>query len=122
MPRSAQRWKFRSARSRRPSLKQKHPFARRWPGRELSKGPSMCCPDHQNISAFADGELEAGQAAEVERHIAKCPSCRQLVEELQWLADCGRGALSAIHVGETTTPNIVWWRPLRRKWVRPLSL
>jgi anti-sigma factor RsiW len=82
----------------------------------------MCCPDHQTISAFADGELEAGQAAEVERHIAKCSSCRQLVEELQWLADCGRGALSAIHVGETATPNIVWWKPLRRKWARPLSL
>jgi len=82
----------------------------------------MCCPDHQNISAFADGELEAGHAAEVERHIAKCSSCQQLVEELRWLADCGRGALRTIHVRETTNPNIVWWRRLRWKWARPLSL
>jgi len=82
----------------------------------------MYCPDPQTISAFVDGELEAAQAAEVELHAAKCASCRQLVEEMQWLDDCGRAALRAIHVGETTTPNIVWWRPLRRKWARPLSL
>jgi anti-sigma factor RsiW len=82
----------------------------------------MCCPDHQTISAFADRELEAAQAAEVKRHVGKCASCRQSVEEMQWLAYCGRGALGAIHVGETTTSNIVSTRPLWPKWARPLSL
>lgn len=82
----------------------------------------MPCPDHQTISVFVDGELEAAQAAEVERHILKCASCHQLVEEMQWLGDFGRAALSAIRVRETTTPNIVWWRPLWLKWARPVSL
>src|ERR1035437_3375970 len=110
MPRSAQPWRFRSARSKRPSLKQKHPFEQRWPGRESSGGPSMSCPDHQTISAFVDRELEAILAAEVERHVAKCAICRQLVEEMQWLDDRGRAALSAIRVEEAISPNIVWWR------------
>ena len=82
----------------------------------------MCCPDHQTISAFADRELEAGQAIEVEAHIAKCASCRQLFEEMQWVDESGRTALNAIHVGEPATSNIVWWKPLRRKWPRLLSL
>ena len=82
----------------------------------------MSCPDHQTISAFVDRELEAILAAEVERHVAKCAICRQLVEEMQWLDDRGRAALSAIRVEEAISPNIVWWRPLMRKWARPLSL
>ena len=82
----------------------------------------MCCPDHQTISAFADGELEASHAAEVAQHISQCASCRQLFEEMQWVDDCGRAALGAIHIGEPTTANIIWWRSPRRKWARPLSL
>src|SRR2546423_5082054 len=122
MPRSAQRWKFHSAQLKPPSLKLSYPSARLWLGRELSKRPSMCCPDLPNISAFADGELEAGRAAEVGRHIAKCSSCRQLLEEFQWLDDRGRAAIGAIHVVETTTANIVWWRPLWLNRARPVSL
>ena len=82
----------------------------------------MSCPDHQTISAFADGELELAQAAEVERHIAQCASCRQLAEELRWVDDRGRAALRAIHVEEPNTANIVWWKSPARKWARPLSL
>jgi hypothetical protein len=82
----------------------------------------MSCPDHQTISAFVDSELEAAQAADVQRHVGKCASCRQFVEEMQWLVDRGRAALGAIHVEDTITPNIVWWRPLWLKWARPLSL
>ncbi len=121
MPRLARRCRFRSAPSKRRSLKQKHPFARRWPGREYSEGLSMSCPDHQNLSAFVDGELETTQAADVKRHIVECASCRQLVEEMQWLEDCGRASLRAIHVREATTPNIVWWRPVWLRCARPTT-
>ena len=82
----------------------------------------MSCPDHQNLSAFVDGELEATQALEVERHVAACASCRQFVHEMQWLDDYGRAALDAIHVGEAAMPSTAWWRPLRIKWARPMSL
>ncbi len=82
----------------------------------------MSCPDPQNLSAFVDGELEAAQALEVERHVAACASCRQFVQEMQWLNDCGRAALRAIHVGDASTSNIVWSRPLWLKWARPMSL
>jgi hypothetical protein len=82
----------------------------------------MCCPDPQTISAFADGELETSHAAEVERHIAKCASCRQFFEEMQWVDNCGRAALGAIRIEESTPANIIWSRPQRWKWARPLSL
>jgi len=82
----------------------------------------MRCPDHQTISAFVDRELESAQAVEVERHVAECPSCRQWVEEMQWLDHRGRAALGAIHIGEMPTPNIVWWKPMWLKSSRPLPL
>ena len=74
----------------------------------------MCCPDHQITSAFVDGELEAAQAAEVERHVAACVSCRQFVQEMRWLEGCGRAALGAIHVREAFSLNIVRPEPPRR--------
>lgn len=82
----------------------------------------MNCPDHQTILAFADGEIEAVQAAEVERHLASCPNCRQFVAEMQWVDDCGRAALRAIPVGEAPSAKIVRPRKLWRNWARPVPL
>lgn len=82
----------------------------------------MSCPDLQHLSEFADGELDSTQAADVERHVAECANCRQLLEEVHWLRDYGRAALRAIQVKEATTPNIVRWRPLWIQWARPVSL
>jgi len=81
----------------------------------------MCCPDPQTISAFVDKELEASEAGEVERHVAACASCLQLVQEMQWLDGCGRAALGGIHV-EEIRPKVGGWRPLRPNWARPMSL
>jgi len=40
----------------------------------------MTCDAIRDLfSAFLDGELEAGERARVERHLAECPDCRELL-------------------------------------------
>ncbi|HLX72471.1 MAG TPA: zf-HC2 domain-containing protein [Verrucomicrobiae bacterium] len=82
----------------------------------------MNCPDPQTISEFADGEFDTNNAVEVERHIAQCASCRQLLGEMQWLERRGRAALEAIEVRGTTAQNVVYPKTLWLRWARPLSL
>jgi anti-sigma factor RsiW len=40
-------------------------------------------PNEDALHAYADGSLTASDAAEVERHLAACVSCRQLVDDLR---------------------------------------
>ncbi len=40
------------------------------------------CPPGEMISRHLDGELEAGEAARLEGHLASCPACRRRAEEL----------------------------------------
>ena len=40
-------------------------------------------PNEDALNAFADGSLTAGEAAEIERHLGACVSCRQLVDDLR---------------------------------------
>jgi anti-sigma factor RsiW len=82
----------------------------------------MNCPEQQTILAFADGEIEAVQAAEVERHLTSCPNCSQFLAEMQWVSDCGRAALRAIPAGETASAEVVWPRNPWRNWARPAPL
>ena len=42
-----------------------------------------CAQIHPNLAAFVLGGLEPEEAAEVRRHLASCPSCRNELEELQ---------------------------------------
>jgi anti-sigma factor RsiW len=81
----------------------------------------MTCPDRQTLSVFADDELDAAKALDVERHVAACANCRQFVHEMQWLEDRGRAALDAINVGNSFASNVVRPSPLWPKWARPLS-
>jgi anti-sigma factor ChrR (cupin superfamily) len=40
-------------------------------------------PNEETLNAYADGSLPANEAAEIERHVASCVSCRQLVDDLR---------------------------------------
>jgi anti-sigma-K factor RskA len=40
-------------------------------------------PIEDALNAYADGSLTASEAAEIERHIAACVSCRQLVDDVR---------------------------------------
>lgn len=82
----------------------------------------MNCPDPQIISALADGELDPKQAAEVERHVARCASCRRSLEEMRSLEQRGRAAVEAIDVGEAAIQNVVYLRPFWLRWVGPMPL
>ena len=41
----------------------------------------------EQLSARLDGELSAGETAELEAHLAQCPSCRALAQQLEQLRD-----------------------------------
>lgn len=44
-----------------------------------------CAPDHERrLSAYLDGELDAGARAGVEKHLAACPHCRAECEQLRF--------------------------------------
>lgn len=58
----------------------------------------MVCPDEQTLTAFADGELPPGQAADVERHLAGCRACTECVQDVRQLTTLGRSALARIPV------------------------
>jgi len=45
----------------------------------------MPCGESLRVQAYFDGELDALNAAEVERHAEACPECRALLEDLQQL-------------------------------------
>jgi anti-sigma factor ChrR (cupin superfamily) len=40
-------------------------------------------PQEDALNAYADGSLTASEAAEIERHLATCVSCRQIVDDLR---------------------------------------
>src|SRR5262249_29711014 len=40
-------------------------------------------PNEDTLNAYADGSLTGAEAAEIERHVASCVSCRQLVDDLR---------------------------------------
>lgn len=46
--------------------------------------PASACPETlARISAYLDGELEAGACQDVERHCLQCPACAAVVEGLR---------------------------------------
>ena len=80
----------------------------------------MACPDHETLSAFADNEVAAPEAVEIERHLSTCAACRQFVAGLRELDVWGRSSLPAIKVPPRrpapevlTAPEPFWLRLLR---------
>ncbi|HVV99710.1 MAG TPA: zf-HC2 domain-containing protein, partial [Planctomycetaceae bacterium] len=59
--------------------------------------------DDPRLTAFALGELEGSERAEIEQLLATCPECRQLVSELQELAGQLTQELQ-LESGESLTP------------------
>jgi anti-sigma factor RsiW len=47
----------------------------------------MDCPQLEHISAWIDGELEAGEAARVEAHLASCGACRKARDQFLALGE-----------------------------------
>jgi anti-sigma factor RsiW len=43
----------------------------------------MSCNEALRVQAYFDGELDAGAAAEVERHLQTCPDCAALLRDLE---------------------------------------
>lgn len=43
----------------------------------------MECPEALRAQAYFDGELDAGSSIEVERHLARCASCRSKLQDLE---------------------------------------
>jgi anti-sigma factor RsiW len=58
------------------------------------------CPYTQQVSAYHDGELDAGRRGEMDRHLAQCPGCAAALEQLRsmsrWFADSQSPRLSQI--------------------------
>lgn len=42
----------------------------------------MACPESNHVHAYLDGEVDAIAAARIEGHLAQCPQCQSLWEEL----------------------------------------
>ncbi|KAA3653317.1 MAG: zf-HC2 domain-containing protein [Proteobacteria bacterium] len=49
------------------------------------------CPDHEALSALADGVLLASAEEGVRTHVARCPACAARLVELQALSEALRG-------------------------------
>jgi hypothetical protein len=81
----------------------------------------MPCPDEENLIAFADGELDASQAVQVEDHLGSCAACRQVVTELRNLNDLGKSAIQSINVPAASNPKIIPLPPPESR-LRPLAL
>jgi anti-sigma factor RsiW len=43
----------------------------------------VLCPESLRVQAYFDAELDAVSAADVERHIERCPDCRALLKDLE---------------------------------------
>lgn len=60
----------------------------------------MVTNDCHNLDAFLDGELAPGESARFAAHLAQCPTCREAVDEQQWID----GLLRAPAIAQLNTP------------------
>jgi anti-sigma factor RsiW len=49
--------------------------------------PAACAQARANLSAFVDGEVSTGDAADVLAHVSQCPRCRSAERGLRTLID-----------------------------------
>ena len=45
------------------------------------------CPEIETLSAYYDGELESSQKPLIEKHVASCPECQNLLADMDRLSD-----------------------------------
>jgi anti-sigma factor RsiW len=58
----------------------------------------MPCPDHEVLSALADGEVETATRAAIEEHVKECPACSGFVADMRRLNALGKGSLRTMPV------------------------
>ncbi|MGD9763897.1 MAG: SH3 domain-containing protein [Candidatus Binatia bacterium] len=51
--------------------------------KESGRGAGATCPDFENLSRFADGELDSAIASKIQAHLDGCPRCRALALRLR---------------------------------------
>src|SRR5260221_6254212 len=82
----------------------------------------MSCPEHELLSAYADGELESSMLAETERHLSGCAACREFVKEMGWLESYGRASLRTISVRAGPDPITIFNTAERPRRLSPVAL
>ena len=82
----------------------------------------MLCPDQESLSAFADGELQPAQAAEIQEHVRTCAACRGFVDELRELDAWGRASLGVITVTTRSTSTVATLIVPRLRLIRPVVI
>src|SRR5712692_1443290 len=82
----------------------------------------MSCPEHELLSAYADGELEPSMLAETERHLSGCASCREFVQEMRWLDTYGKSALRSMSVAAGPDPITIFKTAKKLRLLRPPAL
>jgi hypothetical protein len=75
----------------------------------------------ERLSAFSDGDLSAGELAQVRQHLDACASCARRAEELGALARAARG-LELPEPPPTLWPSIEGALARERRWDRWLSM
>lgn len=82
----------------------------------------MNCPEPENISALADGELDPLESAKVHEHIKACPTCERLLEEMRWTALTGSIALLTLPAGKESGRKPIPMQTSGRKPKRALLM
>ena len=77
------------------------------------------CPDNQRLSAFLDGELEAGECEAIERHVPECEACAAAMRDFRQISrlvghwkmpEISSSGLRKLH----TKIDVMGWRRLER--------
>lgn len=67
----------------------------------------MQCPEESRLMAYFDGESDALTAAEIERHVASCPVCRERLHELASLRESVKQHAPHLHAPAYLRPRIL---------------
>lgn len=67
-----------------------------------------CAKAQRAISEYVDGTLDARRAAELERHVAKCPGCREVLADFRGMKDAAADL-------ETPEPDAAVWRKIEAR-------
>jgi anti-sigma factor RsiW len=79
--------------------------------------PEACGQYWQQLVDFADGELQAVEAAQVARHLAACPACRRRLQALRQSLAAAQGIWQAA-ADDLVNTGSRGRRPVRHWWPR----
>ena len=67
-----------------------------------------CAKAQRAISEYVDGTLDARRAAELERHVAECPACREVLADFRGMKDAAADL-------EAPEPDPAVWRKIEAR-------